>query len=68
MLIFFTGELWQLGARIPRERLWNTVGFLLSICVVFLLATLRDELAAIRAARGAPRGRCRAPRPGTCSW
>ena len=51
VLIFFTGELWQLAARIPRARLWQTIGFLLSICVLFLLATLRDELRAIRAAR-----------------
>jgi hypothetical protein len=53
VLVFFTGELWQLSARIPRARLWQTILFLLSISAVFLLATLRDELATIRAQRGA---------------
>jgi hypothetical protein len=53
VLVFFTGELWQLSARIPRARLWQTIAFLLSISAVFLIATLRDEVRAIREQRGA---------------
>ncbi|MEC9325211.1 MAG: hypothetical protein VYB90_15360, partial [Actinomycetota bacterium] len=28
VVVYFTGELWQLSARMSRERLWQTIGFL----------------------------------------
>ena len=28
VVVYFTGELWQLAARMTRQRLWQTIGFL----------------------------------------
>ena len=30
VVVYFTGELWQLSARMTRQRLWQTIGFLAS--------------------------------------
>jgi hypothetical protein len=48
VVVFFTGELWQLSARTSRERLWQTVGFLSIVAVVFMVSTIRDEVLALR--------------------
>lgn len=48
VVVFFTGELWQLSARITRERLWQTIGFLALTATVFMVATVRDELNNLR--------------------
>ncbi|MEU9807882.1 hypothetical protein [Mycobacterium sp. NPDC050853] len=48
VVVFFTGELWQLSARTTRERLWQTIGFLALTATVFMFATVRDELAGLR--------------------
>jgi hypothetical protein len=34
VLVFFTADLWQLTARLTRDRLWQTVGFLTLVAVV----------------------------------
>jgi len=46
--VYFTGELWQLSARMPRYRLWQTIGFLAVVAVVFMITTIRDEVRALR--------------------
>lgn len=51
VVVFFTGELWQLAARMTRERLWQTIGFLSIVALLFMVATIRDELEALRADR-----------------
>ena len=33
VLVHFTGELWQLSARMTRQRLWQTIGFLAVVAV-----------------------------------
>lgn len=48
VVVFFTGELWQLSARMTRERLWQTIGFLALTAVAFMAVTVRDELASLR--------------------
>ncbi|TDZ79875.1 hypothetical protein DE4585_03624 [Mycobacteroides salmoniphilum] len=48
VVVFFTGELWQLSARITRERLWQTIGFLALTALAFMAVTVRDELAGLR--------------------
>jgi hypothetical protein len=48
VVVYFTGELWQLSARTSRERLWQTVGFLSIVAVVFMVSTIRDEVLALR--------------------
>lgn len=48
VVVYFTGELWQLSARMPRERLWQTIGFLAFVAVVFMITTIRDEVRALR--------------------
>lgn len=53
VLVFFTGELWQLSARMSRERLWQTIGFLSVVALVFMVATIRDEVRALREDRSA---------------
>ena len=54
VLVYFTQELWQLSARITRERLWQTVAFLTFVAVVFMVTTIRDEVHALREGRSAP--------------
>jgi hypothetical protein len=48
VVVFFTGELWQLSARTTRQRLWETVGFLALVALVFMVTTIRDEVRALR--------------------
>jgi hypothetical protein len=48
VLVYFTGELWQLSARMTRQRLWQTIGFLAAVAVVFMVTTIRDEVHALR--------------------
>lgn len=51
VVVYFTGELWQLAARMTRQRLWQTIGFLALVAIVFMVVTIRDEVAALRADR-----------------
>ena len=51
VVVYFTGELWQLAARMARERLWQTIGFLALVAVFFMVATIRDEVGALRRGR-----------------
>jgi hypothetical protein len=48
VLVYFTGELWQLSARMTRQRLWQTIGFLAIVAIVFMVTTIRDEVNALR--------------------
>lgn len=48
VVVFFTGELWQLSARTTRERLWQTIGFLAVVAILFMVTTIRDEVKALR--------------------
>ena len=48
VVVYFTGELWQLSARVTRERLWQTIGFLAAVGLAFMVATIRDEVSALR--------------------
>lgn len=48
VVVYFTGELWQLAARMTRQRLWQTVGFLALVAIVFMVTTIRDEVQALR--------------------
>jgi len=56
VVVYFTGELWQLSARMTRQRLWQTVGFLALIAIAFMVATIRDEVRALRDDRSDERG------------
>jgi len=48
VVVCFTGELWQLSARMTRERLWHTIGFLALVAITFMVVTIRDEVQALR--------------------
>lgn len=48
VVVFFTGELWQLSARTSRERLWQTIGFLAVVAIAFMVTTIRDEVRVLR--------------------
>ncbi|HJT95437.1 MAG TPA: hypothetical protein VJ777_26450 [Mycobacterium sp.] len=48
VLVYFTAELWQLAARMTRQRLWQTIGFLAVVAIVFMITTIRDEVHALR--------------------
>jgi len=48
VVVYFTGELWQLAARMTRQRLWQTIGFLALVAIVFVVTTIRDEIQALR--------------------
>jgi hypothetical protein len=48
VVVFFTGELWQLAARVKREQLWYTIGFLAAVALIFVVTTIRDEVLALR--------------------
>lgn len=54
VVVYFTGELWQLSARMPRQRLWQTIGFLALIAIAFMVTTIRDEVRALREDRAGP--------------
>lgn len=51
VVVYFTGELWQLSARMTRQRLWETIGFLSAVALVFMVTTIRDEVQALREGR-----------------
>jgi hypothetical protein len=53
---FFTTEIWQVGAALPRERMWLVAGLLAVVAVVFLLAMLKDEVTRLTQSRAAPVG------------
>jgi hypothetical protein len=48
VVVFFTGELWQLAARMTRQRLWQVIGYLALIALLFMVTTIRDEVRALR--------------------
>ena len=48
VVVYFTGELWQLAARLTRQRLWQTIGFLAVVALLFVVTTIRDEVRALR--------------------
>jgi hypothetical protein len=48
VVVYFTGELWQLASRMTRQRLWQVIGFLAFIALVFVVTTIRDEVRALR--------------------
>lgn len=48
VVVYFTGELWQLAARMTRQRLWQTIGFLSVVAIIFVVTTIRDEVRALR--------------------
>jgi hypothetical protein len=48
VIVYFTGELWQLSARVERQRLWQTIGFLSLVALAFMIVTIRDEVRALR--------------------
>ncbi len=51
VVVYFTGELWQLAARMTRQRLWQTIGFLAVVALLFMVTTIRDEVRALREGR-----------------
>ncbi|WP_086847206.1 hypothetical protein [Amycolatopsis kentuckyensis] len=53
---FFTTEIWQVGAALPRQRMWLVVGLLALVAVVFLLGMLKDEVTRLTQSRTAPVG------------
>jgi hypothetical protein len=54
VVVYFTGELWQLAARMTRQRLWQVIGFLALVALLFVIATIRDEVRALRDDRAEP--------------
>ena len=48
VVVYFTGELWQLAARMTRQRLWQVIGFLAIVALAFMVTTIRDEVRALR--------------------
>jgi hypothetical protein len=48
VVVYFTGELWQLAARMTRQRLWQTNGFLAVVAIALVVTTIRDEVRALR--------------------
>jgi len=53
VVVYFTGELWQLAARMTRQRLWQVIGFLALVALIFVVTTIRDEVQALRDDRAA---------------
>ncbi|QKV79741.1 hypothetical protein [Amycolatopsis sp. Hca4] len=53
---FFTTEIWQVGAALPRQRMWLVAGLFAVVAVVFLLAALKDEVTRLTQSRTAPVG------------
>jgi len=65
VVVYFTGELWQLAARMTRQRLWQTIGFLAVVAIIFVITTIRDEVLALhddRAEQSDPPSCSREPR------
>jgi len=48
VVVYFTGELWQLASRMTRQRLWQVIGFLALVALAFVVTTIRDEVRALR--------------------
>ena len=48
VVVYFTGELWQLAARMTRQRLWQVIGFFALVALAFMVTTIRDEVRALR--------------------
>lgn len=48
LLVYFSGELWQLAARMPRRQLWQVIGFFAIVALIFVVTTIRDEVHALR--------------------
>lgn len=48
VVVYFTGELWQLASRMTRQRLWQVIGFLAFVALAFVVTTIRDEVRALR--------------------
>lgn len=48
VVVYFNAELWQLAARMSRQRLWQTIGFLAVVAIAFMVTTIRDEVMALR--------------------
>lgn len=48
VVVYFTGELWQLASRMERQRLWQTIAFLAAVALLFMVTTIRDEVRALR--------------------
>lgn len=48
VVVYFTGELWQLAARMTRQRLWQVIGFFALVALAFVVTTIRDEVRALR--------------------
>lgn len=53
---FFTTEIWQVGAALPRQRMWLVAGLFAVVAVVFLLAMLKTEVTRLTQSRTAPAG------------
>ena len=53
---FFTTEIWQVGAALPRARMWLVVGLFAVVAVVFLSGMLRDEVTGLTQSRTVPVG------------
>ncbi|WP_033262761.1 hypothetical protein [Amycolatopsis vancoresmycina] len=53
---FFTTEIWQVGAALPRPRMWLVAGLFAVVAVVFLLAMLKDEVSRLTQSRTVPVG------------
>lgn len=51
LVVFFTGELWQWAARVPRAQVWGTVALLVAIGLAFIATSLRDEVGAVEERR-----------------
>jgi hypothetical protein len=44
LFAFFSTEMWQIADALPRRQLWLVVASLSALSVLFMIATLRDEL------------------------
>jgi hypothetical protein len=44
LFAFFSTEMWQIADALPRRQLWFVVASLSALSVLFMIATLRDEL------------------------
>ncbi|MGH3877253.1 MAG: hypothetical protein ACRDSK_09490 [Actinophytocola sp.] len=44
LFAFFSTEMWQIADALPRKQLWLVVASLSALSVLFMIATLRDEL------------------------